>query len=806
MNKAFYLSLIASMTWGSFIGSAHSELSSPIGTLLERSNPVYTAPVERALQGLPIGNGVLGTMVWTPRYEGGMVYQLNRVDAWAADSLSSYNPYQNNTIPSLARLVIRPKPRLALDGKGFSASLSMGDGVVTVREEGDGGAFVGRSFVAADRPVLVVDLTDTRKGASGATVGVGQWRIPLDADLDAAARNAYGSGKFPGSGPKITVAENRVVVTEVFETKTHRLEYSVAVSALAGKVSVRQEDSRSAWLELEPDNHGRMVVLAAATVSDDLQISAEETANRELTTALEMGLAKLDNGHAAWWSQFWNNLGTFVSLDSPDGLANYMESVWLAGLYQTAITSRGVCPPKFNGSTFLGDRDIRAWGGQYWLWNTEAMYFPLFAQNAVNLIDPFYNHYWRLLPVARKEALDLWNADGAWVPEGTSYYQKPVERTPEQVEVERSKRLGEKAAFSFTSHLLTGTVEVAWMFYKRYAYTGDVEWLRDRAYPYMKEAADFYMSYFKKGEDGKYHIFPTNGHEAYFGVRNGMMDLAAVRWLMPRLIKASITLGVDEDRRAAWQEFLDNQPPLPTMDMPEARALVEEFPPDTYAPGLLGVVKGRHNGEAVRVSPTWPFELITPEVAPEEDVERMRRTLPTEVFGNPDVWAGYPGWSRVPIMSARLGMKDLFKKHAVRNAAIVRSPIMLPVLDHEIGLVRIEVAQNLATATNEALLQSHNGLLQLFAGWPEEWNARFRLLAEGHYFVEASQKDGIREFVALTPLNDVKVTLINPWSGEKLIATVGGKPRTLSGHRIPLELVKGQSWVIAPENRPVTSL
>lgn len=788
---------------------SNTKLDPQIAALLERSNPVYTVPAERALQGLPIGNGVVGTMVWTPRYEGGIVYQINRVDAWAADNLGTFHPYATNTLPSLARLVVRPKPPLTLDGKGFTGALSMNQGVVTIREEGEGGAFTGRSYVAADRPVLVVDLTDTRQSGRGATVGVGQWRIPLDQEQGETIRKIYGSPKFPGVGPKIEVNEGRVVISEIFETKTHKLEFAVAVAAIAGKVSVRQQDPRSAWLDLEPDADGRIVILASATVSeaDEIgQTDAVDSANRELTAALDAGLAGLNAEQTAWWNNFWNGLGTFVSLESPDGLANYMEAVWLAGLYQTAITSRGVCPPKFNGSTFLGDRDIRAWGGQYWLWNTEVMYFPLFAQNAISLIDPFYNHYWRLLPAARKDARDLWNAEGSWVPEGTVFHHKPVERTPDVIEAERAKRIGENPVFNFTSHLLTGTVKVAWMFYKRYAYTRDVEWLRDRAYPYMMEAADFYMSYFQKGEDGKYFIFPANGHEAYFGVRNGIMDLAAVRWLMPRLIDASKTLGVDEDRRAAWQEFLDNQPPFPTMNMPEARALVEEFPPDTYAPGLLGFVKGRHNGEAVRVTPTWPFEIIGPEIAPEEDVERMRRTLPTEIFGNPDVWAGYPGWSRVPIMSARLGMKDLFRGHALRNAAIVRSPIMLPVLDHEIGLVRIEVAQNLATATNEALLQSHNGLLQIFVGWPDDWNARFRLLGEGHVFVEASQQDGVREFVALTPLNDVTATLINPWPGEELVATVDGKARELAGERIPLDLKMGQNWVISPAKRPVPSV
>jgi hypothetical protein len=785
---------------------AGEPLQPTIAALLKRSDPSFTTPLDRAMQGIPIGNGAMGTMVWTPLDEGGLAFQINRVDAWSASNISGEGPYYTNSLPSLARLIVRSAVPLQQGMKSYAASLNMADATADVVVNAEKGTFESSSFISATRPVLVTELKDTRPGAKGFTVGVGQWRIPLDADLVATMKKSYSAPKFPGLGPKAEIFDDCAVVSEVFQNKDHYLKYAVVVGAIAGKVSVRQEEPRSAWLDLTPGDKGGVVVLTATAVSDDPAVDAAEVARKEFVAARDAGIATLRSEHQEWWTGFWNGLGTYVSLDSADGLANYLESIWFANLYQTAITSRGVCPPKFNGSVFLADRDYRCWGGQFWLWNTEGMYFPLFAQNAMSLIDPFYNMYWRNLPSAKQDAKDLWNAEGAWYPEGCMYYQKVVERTPEQVVAEQAKRLGDKAVFSHISHLLSGTAEVAWMFYKRYNYTGDVEWLRNRAYPLLKETAAFYMSYFKKGEDGFYFIYPTNAHEAYKGVKNGMMDLAAVRWLMPRLIQASETLGVDADMRPRWKEFLENQPPYPTMDMPGAKELYADFPDDTYAPGLLGAVKGRHNGEAVRVTPTWPFENIGTGISKPEELERMRRTLLSEIFGNPDVWMGYPSWSRTPIMAARLGMKEHLAKLLIRSAVNCRQQRMFVGLDHEIGLVRGEVSQLASAAVNEAMLQSHNGLIQIFTALPQAWNARFRLLAEGDILVEGESKDGVVGFVVLEPRRDAEVALVNPWPGQKVTMKSGKETKILDGERIPLKLAKGERYLLSPESGAVATI
>jgi len=56
-------------------------------TLISKSDLEYHTPVKTAEEGLPIGNGVMGTLVWTT--PSALRFQLNRVDVFANDATSN---------------------------------------------------------------------------------------------------------------------------------------------------------------------------------------------------------------------------------------------------------------------------------------------------------------------------------------------------------------------------------------------------------------------------------------------------------------------------------------------------------------------------------------------------------------------------------------------------------------------------------------------------------------------------------------------------------------------------------------------
>jgi len=65
-------------------------------------------------------------------------------------------------------------------------------------------------------------------------------------------------------------------------------------------------------------------------------------------------------------------------------------------------------------------------------------------------------------------------------------------------------------------HVINFTGCAAWIaahFYDYYLYTGDPEFLKNRALPFMEQAALFYEDYLILDEDSKYTIFPSNSPE-----------------------------------------------------------------------------------------------------------------------------------------------------------------------------------------------------------------------------------------------------------------------------------------------------
>ena len=76
--------------------------------------------------------------------------------------------------------------------------------------------------------------------------------------------------------------------------------------------------------------------------------------------------------------------------------------------------------------------------------------------------------------------------------------------------------------------------------YMRFAYTGDSAFLKDTAYPFMRETAKFYSAKLSYDPGLKqYYMTNSNVHETYWGVKNAITDLAAVRSLFPQAIQAA---------------------------------------------------------------------------------------------------------------------------------------------------------------------------------------------------------------------------------------------------------------------------
>src|SRR5437867_8491925 len=124
---------------------------------------------------------------------------------------------------------------------------------------------------------------------------------------------------------------------------------------------------------------------------------------------------------------------------------------------------------------------------------------------------------------------------------------------------------------SFTNNF-TPASQIGQLFWQYYRYTGDKDFLRERAYPFMKKAAEVYLQYLKWDEAKKeYFIFPASPYECEGGnqFKNTLTDLGMINVSFRTCIEASQMLGVDGDKRNQWQRVLDHLPAYPLANIPE---------------------------------------------------------------------------------------------------------------------------------------------------------------------------------------------------------------------------------------------
>ncbi len=292
-------------------------------------------------------------------------------------------------------------------------------------------------------------------------------------------------------------------------------------------------------------------------------------------------------------------------MHSADGQADFVEANYTYFLYLMGSSSRGKYPPRFGGMLWYTNGDMRRWGSQYWWANTNAYYSNLMPANRLELMDPLFSMYSGMLDACALAAKQQWGSEGIYIPEIT-FFNGP-EKLPDDIAAELQdlmlarKPFEERSAkfqwwsetknrhnsrwnflgdghwehghyvvptkgagiFGHCTHILSDAARIGNLYYQRYEFTQDQDWLRTRAYPIIKGAAEFYRNFpnVKKAADGKYHIYHVNNGESSWDTNDTPNEIAGMRSAFSGAIKVSKTLGVDAELRDKWQEMLDNLAP-----------------------------------------------------------------------------------------------------------------------------------------------------------------------------------------------------------------------------------------------------
>jgi hypothetical protein len=347
-------------------------------------------------------------------------------------------------------------------------------------------------------------------------------------------------------------------------------------------------------------------------------------------------------------------------------------------------------------------------------------------------------------------------------------------------------------------HIFSAGAKIAHLYWQRYEFTQDKNWLRDRAYPMLKGIAEFYRNYpnLKKGTDGRYHIYDVNNHEPLWGATDTMEEVAAMRGILPVLLRASRILGTDEEVRPVWQEFFDRLPLLPTSDMPGAITEWQPGQPHTWADGLKPVFGGVGQKGGRSLVPALFYDLCTVETSSPEMLQVTQSTFDADHRAADGAKKPLHVLSHEATAAANLGRADAVKwmipsqlrcEDAEQDFCDWQGVGKVGVLPNRLtlregpGAIDAQRLGRAAEALHLALLQSSppapggDPVIHVFPAWPVEWDADYSLLARGAFVVHASMAKGRIGAVRIQSQAGGECRLRNLWPGSSVMLYRNGK-------------------------------
>ena len=475
--------------------------------------------------------------------------------------------------------------------------------------------------------------------------------------------------------------------------------------------------------------------------------------NANITTQLSKGFDVVYKKHAEWWSQFWGK----SNLSIPDEV---IEKQWYLEQYKFGSVARKNAPPiSLQGIWTADNGRIPPWKGDFHHdLNTQLSYWPSYSGNHLEEAMAYIDHFESNKANYKRYTQQFFNKEGIAVPGVTT--------------------LDGTEMGGWIQYSLSPTVS-AWIsqhYYLQWRYSMDKSFLKEKAYPWIKETAQFLE---------KITVLDTSGHrvllisaspeindndlKAWFR-KTTNYDLSLMKFNFKIAHELANELHLYQEAKH-WETILYQ---FENLAISENHELL-------IAPNYPYSVSHRHFSNLMAIHPLGIFQwdkTIEEQQIIKNSIQRLDNMGPAN-------WCGYSyAWLANLKARAKDGIGASKALNIFANAFCSINSFHLNGDQTKSGYssftyrpFTLEGNFAFAAGLQEMLLQSYQGFIEVMPAVPNTWkDIRFnQLRTEGAFLVSAHKQEGHLKYIRIVAEKGGILALKNPFTKYTFQKTVGVK-------------------------------